>query len=139
MRRWRGSPAETRPWPAGRSPGSGGTPPSDDADFFMDYHNADGQAAEMCGNGIRCLGKYVYDRGLTTATEIDVLTRAGVKHLVLGTEDGVVQDVTVDMGPPALDRKAVPMTGDPTAHFVGEPFDVEGRTYTATAVSMGNP
>jgi diaminopimelate epimerase len=113
--------------------------PADEADFFMDYSNADGEAAEMCGNGIRCLAKYAYDRGLTTATEIDVLTRAGVKHLALGTEDGVVRDVTVDMGPPALDRRAVPMTGDPTARFVGEPFDLEGRTYTATAVSMGNP
>jgi diaminopimelate epimerase len=113
--------------------------PADDADFFMDYSNADGEVAEMCGNGIRCLAKYVYDRGLTTATEIDVLTRAGVKHLVLGTEDGLVREVTVDMGPPALDRKAIPMTGDPSDRFVGEPYEVEGRTFIATALSMGNP
>jgi diaminopimelate epimerase len=113
--------------------------PADDADFFMDYYNADGEVAEMCGNGIRCLAKYVYDRGLTSASEIDVMTRAGAKHLLIGAEDGVAHEVTVDMGPPALDRKAIPMEGEPADRFVGQPFDVDGRTYTATAVSMGNP
>src|SRR5919108_4426157 len=54
-----------------------------DGDFFMDYWNADGNVAEMCGNGIRCLAKYAYDRGMTKRTELDVETRAGVKHLVL--------------------------------------------------------
>jgi diaminopimelate epimerase len=113
--------------------------PADDADFFMDYYNADGEVAEMCGNGIRCLAKYVYDRGLTSATEIDVMTRAGAKHLVIGAEGGVAREVTVDMGPPALDRRAIPMVGEPAHRFIGQPFDVDGRTYTATAVSMGNP
>jgi diaminopimelate epimerase len=115
--------------------------PADGADFFMDYSNADGEVAEMCGNGIRCLAKFVYDRGLTTATEIDVQTRAGVKHLVLQVRDGVVvETVTVDMGPPALERQAIPMAGgEPTGTFVGQPLQVAGRTYTATAVSMGNP
>src|SRR6266545_967725 len=113
--------------------------PADEADFFMDYSNASGEVAEMCGNGIRCLAKYVYDRGLTSAREIDVLTRAGLKHLVISADDGVASEVTVDMGPPALERKALPMAGDPTGRFVSEPFDVDGRTFTATAVSMGNP
>ncbi len=113
--------------------------PADRADFFMDYSNADGEPAEMCGNGIRCLAKFVYDRGLTTASEIDVLTRAGIKHLVLATEAGEVREVTVDMGPPALEREAIPMTGDPAGRFVGERLEVDGRAYTATAVSMGNP
>src|SRR5207249_13665 len=96
--------------------------PADEADFFMDYFNANGEVAEMCGNGIRCLAKLVYDRGLTSAREIDVLTRAGVKHLVIEAEDGVARTVTVDMGPPALERKAIPMTGEPTGTFVGQPF-----------------
>src|SRR5438105_4645129 len=113
--------------------------PADGADFFMDYSNADGEPAEMCGNGIRCLAKYAYDRGLTTANEIDVLTRAGIKHLVLEVEDGSVRLVTVDMGPPALERGAIPMAGDPHGRFVGEPLRVDGRAYTSTAVSMGNP
>lgn len=113
--------------------------PTPGADFFMDHYNADGQTAEMCGNGIRCLAKYVYDRGLTAATEIDVLTRAGVKHLVLDTGDTGVSRVTVDMGPPALERRAIPMTGDPAATFVDQPFEVAGRVFRATAVSMGNP
>ena len=113
--------------------------PADEADFFMDYSNASGEIAEMCGNGIRCLAKYVYDRGLTSAREIDVLTRAGVKHLVIEAENGVAHRVTVDMGPPALERRSIPMQGDPTGTFVGEPFEVEGTPYTATGVSMGNP
>jgi diaminopimelate epimerase len=109
------------------------------ADFFMDYHNADGATAEMCGNGIRCLAKYVYDRGLTAMTELNVSTRAGMKHLWIDTDDGVACEVTVDMGPPYLDRADIPMTGDPAGRFVGERLQVGGRTFTATAVSMGNP
>jgi diaminopimelate epimerase len=113
--------------------------PAHDADFFMDYYNAEGVPAEMCGNGIRCLAKYVYDRGFTDGREIDVLTRAGIKHLVLEASDGIVRMVTVDMGPPAFERKAIPMAGDPTGTFIGQPFDVDGRTYVGTALSMGNP
>jgi diaminopimelate epimerase len=110
---------------------------SDRADFFMDYWNANGETAEMCGNGIRCLAKFVYERGLTTATEIDVDTRAGVKHLVLTVEAGEVGGVRVDMGPPAFERSALPMRGEGT--FLDHPFEVEGVTYRAFGVSMGNP
>lgn len=113
--------------------------PADEADFFMDYHNADGEAVEMCGNGIRCLATYVYDRGLTSAQEIDVLTRAGVKRLAIEASNGVAGLVTVDMGPPALERKSIPMTGEPLERFVDQPLDVNGLALTATAVSMGNP
>jgi diaminopimelate epimerase len=113
--------------------------PAEDADFFMDYSNADGQTAEMCGNGIRCLGKYVFDRGLTTSRQLLVATRAGLKHLVLHVEDGRVEAVTVDMGRPALTRGAIPMAGDPESTFVGQPLEVDGRTLRGTAVSMGNP
>ena len=113
--------------------------PADQADFFMDYYNADGEAVEMCGNGIRCLAKYVYDRGLTSSNVIDVLTRAGVKRLAIEASNGVAELVTVDMGPPGLERKAIPMTGEPLDRFAGEPMDVDGMALTATAVSMGNP
>ncbi len=111
--------------------------PSDEADFFMDYWNADGRVAEMCGNGIRCLAKYVYDRGLSRSEEIEVATRAGVKPLVLRTADGEVTAVRVDMGEPALERESIPMRG--TGTYIDQPFEVEGRAYRATAVSMGNP
>jgi len=110
-----------------------------EADFFMDYYNASGEVAEMCGNGIRCLAKYVYDRGITTAPAIDVMTRAGLKHLEIDARDGVVRNVTVDMGPPAFERKAIPMSGDQEGRFVSQPLDVQGRSFTATALSMGNP
>ena len=107
--------------------------------FFMDYWNADGNVAEMCGNGIRCLAKYVYDRGLTTKTEIDVDTRGGMKHVSIEVEDGLAARMTVDMGTAAFAKKALPMTGDPFDTFVGQTFDVGGRSFRATAVSMGNP
>jgi len=108
-------------------------------DFFMDYRNADGSLAEMCGNGIRCLGKLVYDRGFTTATELEVGSRDGRKHLSLDTDGAVVRNVTVGMGPPAFARRDIPMQGPPDESFRTEPFEVDGRTYKATAVSMGNP
>jgi diaminopimelate epimerase len=108
-------------------------------EFFMDYRNADGSLAEMCGNGIRCLGKLVYERGLTGALELDVGTRAGTKHLALDVEDGVVRTVTVGMGPPAFARGDIPMLGPADEPFLTEPFEVDGRTFKASAVSMGNP
>jgi diaminopimelate epimerase len=109
------------------------------ADFFMDYRNADGEVAEMCGNGIRCLAKLVHERGLSSAMTLDVATRAGVKRLVLDVAGGVVERVTVDMGPPALERASIPMTGPPAERFLQQPVVASGRTFVATAVSMGNP
>jgi len=112
---------------------------ADGEDFFMDYRNADGSLAEMCGNGIRCLGKLVYERGFTTATELEVGSRGGRKHLSLDVDGSVVRNVTVGMGPPAFARRDIPMEGPPDRPFLTEPFEVDGRTYKATAVSMGNP
>jgi diaminopimelate epimerase len=109
------------------------------ADFFMDHYNADGLPAEMCGNGIRCLAKFAYDRGLTDRTRLDVMSRAGMKHLALDVVDGGVERITVDMGMPEFDVERIPMIGGSGPRFVGEPFVVDGRTWTATAVSMGNP
>jgi diaminopimelate epimerase len=108
-------------------------------DFFMDYRNADGSLAEMCGNGVRCLGKLVYERGHTTATELDVGTRAGTRHLSLDVGDGRVRAVTVGMGAPAFSRREIPMLGPADEPFLTEAFEVDGRTFKASAVSMGNP
>ncbi len=107
--------------------------------FFMDYSNADGSVAEMCGNGIRCLGKLVYERGFTEKTELDIGTRAGTKHLSLEVRDGVVESVTVGMGTPAFAKSAIPMRGPAWESFLTEPFEVGGMTLKASAVSMGNP
>ncbi|MBI2237060.1 MAG: diaminopimelate epimerase [Actinobacteria bacterium] len=112
---------------------------AENEDFFMDYSNADGSVAEMCGNGIRCLGKLVYERGLTEKTELDIGTRAGPKHLSLEVRDGLVESVTVGMGTPAFAKSAIPMRGPAWESFLAEPFEVEGMTLKASAVSMGNP
>ncbi len=110
------------------------------ADFLMDYRNADGSLAEMCGNGVRCLGKLVYERGFTSKREIDVDTRSGLKHLSLHVSDGVVDDVTVGMGAPNFTKAAIPMRGPAWETFQAEPFDIGGgTTMKATALSMGNP
>jgi diaminopimelate epimerase len=108
-------------------------------DFFMDYRNADGSLAEMCGNGIRCLGKLVFERGHTTATQLQVGSRGGTKHLSLEVRDGVVAQVTVGMGPAAFARGQIPMDGPADEPFLTEPFEVDGRTFKASAISMGNP
>jgi diaminopimelate epimerase len=114
--------------------------PASGAELFMDHRNADGSVAEMCGNGIRCLAALVFERGHRARTELDVDTRAGVKHLSLDVREGVVRTVTVGMGPARLARRDIPMIGgDPDEPFLTEPFEVEDRTFKATAVSMGNP
>lgn len=111
---------------------------SDTADFFMEMYNADGSRAAMCGNGIRCVGKYVYDYGLTEKTEVDVDTLAGVKHLVLQIEDGSVEMATVDMGEPELVAEHIPVLAD-SSPVVAAPIEVAGRRFEMTCVSMGNP
>lgn len=109
------------------------------ADFAMDHRNADGSLAEMCGNGIRCLGKLVYDRGLTRRTELDVATRAGPRHLWLQVRDGAVGSVTVDMGRPAFARAEIPMAGPAGEPFLRQPVEVGTDAFPGSAVSMGNP
>ena len=112
---------------------------ADEGDFFMDYYNADGNVSQMCGNGIRCLSKLVFERGFTDKKDLTISTRAGLKYVSLHVDDGVVGAVTVDMGAPGLTRGDLPMEGDPASSFVAEPVEVDGRSYKATAVSMGNP
>jgi diaminopimelate epimerase len=113
---------------------------ADGADFFMDYHNADGSEAQMCGNGIRCLGKLVADRNLTDRDELEIVTRAGVKRLSLHRDaDGSVTCATVGMGTAAFERSAIPMRGPAWETFQMQPIEALGRSFTGTAVSMGNP
>lgn len=112
--------------------------PSDKADFRMHIYNADGSEAEMCGNGIRCVAKYVYDHKLTDKTEITVETGAGILTLILFPKDGKVEQVRVDMGEPILEPSQIPVVakGD---KVIDEPIEVGGKTWNMTCVSMGNP
>lgn len=112
--------------------------PSDKADFEMRMYNADGSRGEMCGNGIRCVGKYVYDYGLTDKTSLSVETLGGIKHLFLEVEDGKVSLVRVDMGPAILEPEKIPVTAE-GSRVVDEPLCVDGKTFRMTCVSMGNP
>ena len=104
----------------------------------MEMYNSDGTRAEMCGNGIRCVAKFVYDKGLTDKTEITVESFGQVKYLRLFTENGRVKQVRVDMGEPVLRAEEIPVVCD-GEQAVAEAIEVEGRSYEMTCVSMGNP
>lgn len=112
--------------------------PSDIADFKMRIFNADGSEAMMCGNATRCIGKYVYDKGMTNKTEITLETNSGIKYLKLFPVDGKVESVEVDMGQAVLVPKDIPVISD-KEKFISEPVDVDGKEYKITCVSMGNP
>lgn len=112
--------------------------PSDKADFRMRIYNADGSEAEMCGNGIRCVAKYVYDHKLTDKTEISVESGAGIKYLTLFVENGKVEQVRVDMGEPILTPAEIPVVADGDK-VIDAPIEVGGKTWNMTCVSMGNP
>lgn len=111
----------------------------DQADARMRMFNADGSEAEMCGNGIRCVGKFVYDKGLTDKTEVSVETLAGIKILKLHVDGGKVHSVTVDMGEPVFIPERIPALSASPEIRLSEPETVNGTTYGITAVSMGNP
>lgn len=112
--------------------------PSDKADFRMRMFNSDGSEAEMCGNAIRCVGKYVYDNGLTGKTIITVDTLAGIKILDMTVENGKVALVKVDMGEPIIKPVDIPINST-KEQFIAEPVVIDGVTYSVTGVSMGNP
>lgn len=112
--------------------------PSKTADFEMEMYNADGSRGEMCGNGIRCVGKYVYDRGLTDKTRILVETLGGVRQLDLTVEQGTVSLVRVDMGSPEFAVEKIPAAVD-VKEVICQPMTVNGAKYAVTCVSMGNP
>ncbi len=124
--------------------------PSEVADFTMEMYNADGSQSEMCGNGIRCVGKYVYDYGLTDKERISVETLAGIKYLDFTIENGKVALITVNMGSPELVPEKVPVNVDAIkgvsdseksglAQVVDKTLEVDGKEYNVTCVSMGNP
>ena len=112
--------------------------PSEAADFRMRMFNADGSEGKMCGNATRCIGKYVYDRGLTDKTDITLETLSGIKKLHLSVKDGAVETVSVDMGKAVLDAPKIPVLAK-TPRVIGEPVHIAGGEPTITCVSMGNP
>jgi len=111
--------------------------PSATAHARMEMYNADGSRGEMCGNGIRCVGKYVYEHGLARVNPLKVDTDAGLKTLFLELTNGRVSRVTVDMGEPILDGPRIPVAAD--GQIIVQPLDVDGKAYWVTCVSMGNP
>lgn len=114
--------------------------PSSTADVRMRMFNSDGSESEMCGNGIRCVAKYVYDHGIVTKTELAVETGAGLLNLrLVPGSDGKIAKVRVNMGPPRLTRAEIPMTGDPSAVVINEPLTILDRVFRITCASMGNP
>jgi diaminopimelate epimerase len=111
--------------------------PSTDADCRMEMYNADGSRSEMCGNGIRCVGKYVYDRGVARSP-MRIATDAGVKTLTFTLDaDGRVATATVDMGVPVLDGPRIPVASE--GRVIDQPLEVAGMHWQITCVSMGNP
>ena len=108
------------------------------ADFKMRMFNYDGSEAEMCGNGIRCVGKFVYDKGLTNKTTVKIETLAGIKTLILNTKDGKVGTARVDMGEPILEAEKIPVisTEKPVKNLE---LEAENKKFKFTCVSMGNP
>lgn len=111
--------------------------PAAAADARMEMYNADGSRGEMCGNGIRCVGKYVHDHGLVSGDSLRIETDAGIKRLRLHAVDGRITTVTVDMGVPILDGRRIPVTAE--GRVVNVPLQVGTDTYAVTCVSMGNP
>ena len=114
--------------------------PSRMADFEMEMYNADGSRGKMCGNGIRCVGKFVYDHGMTDRTVITVETLAGIKTLQLFPENGKVRKVRVNMGRPELKPDLIPVRWEEGKdRIAGERFETAGRVWDITCISMGNP
>lgn len=104
----------------------------------MEMYNADGSEGNMCGNGVRCIAKYVYDYGLTDKTGISLETKGGTKYLDLEIVDGVVSKVTVDMGRPVLSPNQIPVISE-KERVIAEPITILGVEYKMTCISMGNP
>ena len=112
--------------------------PSEMADGKMEMYNADGSQGAMCGNGIRCVAKYMYDYGITDKTSISVETKSGIKYLDLTIKDGKVDTVKVNMGTPILKAVDIPVRSE-KEQVIDEPVMVDGKEWKITCVSMGNP
>lgn len=114
--------------------------PSDEADFEMEMYNMDGSRSEMCGNGIRCVAKFVYDKGLTDKEHISIISGGKVKYIDLNIENEKVSTVKVNMGEPILKAADIPVvTDNPEGSVIAENIEVAGNAYKMTCVSMGNP
>ena len=112
--------------------------PSDKADFKMNIYNADGSEGMMCGNGIRCVSKYVYDNGMTDKDEISVETRSGIKLIKMNVENGKVVSARVNMGDPILEAEKIPTKFD-GKNVIRQKLTIDEKEYEVTCVSMGNP
>ena len=112
--------------------------PAEEADFEMEMYNADGTRSEMCGNGIRCVAKFVYDKGLTDKTSLSIVSCGKIKYIDLTVEEGKVSLVKVNMGAPILKAEEVPVISQ-NEQVIDEVLVVEGKEYKMTCVSMGNP
>ena len=112
--------------------------PSEVADGKMEMYNADGSQGAMCGNGIRCVAKYMYDYGITDKTSISVETKSGIKYLDLTLKNGKVDTVKVNMGAPILKASEIPVISE-KEQVISEPVTIDGKEWEITCVSMGNP
>ena len=112
--------------------------PAKEADFEMEMWNADGTRSEMCGNGIRCVARYVYDFGLTDQKEVSIVSAGKVKYMTLDEQDGQISAVRVNMGQPILEADQIPVRADHSP-VINVPIEVQGKEYRMTCVSMGNP
>lgn len=112
--------------------------PSECADARMRIFNQDGSEGKMCGNGIRCVGKYLYDSGLARKEEIAVETQSGIRVLQMQVQDGQVIGVTVNMGQAELAPERIPVSL-PGSEIIGMPVSIDGKEWEITCVSMGNP
>lgn len=106
------------------------------ADYKMRMFNADGSEAQMCGNASRCVGKFIYENGLSTSQVISIETLAGIKILSLSIVNGIVESVSVDMGAPILDSMSIPVIAEDSSKVA---IEVDGTEYLFTCISMGNP
>ncbi len=113
--------------------------PSDAADVGMRIFNKDGSEGQSCGNGLRCVAKYAYENGIIQREKFQIETRANTVEAKVSVKDGLVNEVTINMGEPILRRQAIPMMGKDSLKVVAEPFTVGDENLDVTAVSMGNP
>ena len=112
--------------------------PDDNADFYMRMFNSDGTEAEMCGNGVRSVGKFVYDKGFTSKTEFTVETLGGIKRIFLDVENGKAKNITAVIGAPILEAKKVPVLCG-SDRCIDHPVTLDDRLFHTTAISLGNP
>ena len=112
--------------------------PSKMSDFKMEIYNSDGSVAGMCGNGIRCLGKYVYDYGLTGKETLSIETKSGIRNMHLQIQDGKACGAMVDMGVPRLNAHSIPILSEKDL-VINDPIEVQEKNYRMTGISMGNP